>query len=169
MLRLFRSLSCFSLALTGGALAGPMPVLPDLPPLPTHYESQGEGGFYAGILSGYSAGPENGLAVAVVVGNTFAAADLLLGVETLATAASHGEVTLEGALRAGFGLTDTISVFGNAGLGYSFDTNAFVSVGTSLEADIMDGWLFRADYRYNQDLSGDTGTHKVMMGLLRHL
>ena len=70
-------------------------------------------------------------------------------------------------MRAGFGLTDTIRVFGNAGIGFSLDTDAFVSVGTSLQADIGDGWLFRADYRYNHDLSGDPGTHRVLGGLLR--
>lgn len=166
MLRLSVSLSCLSLALTASTLAGPMPVLPDLPPLPTHYESQGAGGPYAGLLAGYGGGAESGADVALVLGNTFSAADLLLGVEALATAASHGEVTLEGGFRAGAGLTETISVFGGAGLGYSFDTGAFVSIGTSLEADVGGGWLFRADYRYNHDLSGDTGTHKVLAGLL---
>jgi hypothetical protein len=166
MLRLSVSLSCLSLVFTGSALAGPMPPLPDLPPLPTHYESQGEGGPYVGLLSGYSAGTQDGLGIALVVGNTFAAADLLLGFEAFAFAASHGEVTLEGNMRAGFALTDTIVLFGNAGVGYSFDTDAFISVGSSLEADVGGGWLWRADYRYNHDLSGDPGTHKVLAGLL---
>ena len=167
MLRLPVSLSCLSLMVAGSALAGPMPPLPDLPPLPTHYQSQGEGGPYAGVLAGYGAGAGNGLDIALVVGNSFAAADLILGVEALASAATHGDVTLEAGMRAGFGLTDTIRVFGNAGIGFSLDTDAFVSVGTSLQADIGDGWLFRADYRYNHDLSGDPGTHRVLGGLLR--
>jgi len=64
-------------------------------------------------------------------------------------------------------LTDAISFFGNAGLGYSFDTDAFVSIGASLQADIGSGWIVRADYRYNHDISGNDGTHKVLMGLLR--
>jgi hypothetical protein len=168
MLRLSVSLSCLSLVFTGSALAGPMPPLPELPPLPTHYESQGEGGGYAGLLSGYSAGAEDGLGIALVVGNTFAAADLLLGFEALAFAASHGEVTLEGDIRAGFALTDAFLVFGNAGVGYSFDTDTFVSIGTSVEADVGNGWIWRADYRYNHDLSGDKGTHKVLAGLLHN-
>ena len=167
MLRLSVSLSCFSLALTASALAGPMPVLPDLPPLPTHYESQGAGGAYAGLLAGYSAGAETGLEFTAVVGNTFAAADLLLGIEGLASAATHGEITLEGGLRAGFAVTDTISVFGAGGIGYSFDTQTFVALGGSLEAAVGDGWLVRADYRYNHDLSGETGKHRVLAGLLR--
>ncbi|MET3901451.1 opacity protein-like surface antigen, partial [Devosia sp. UYZn731] len=164
MLRLVLSISSLLLASIGTASAGSMPTLPNLPPLPTNYVTQGQGGPYAGILSGYSFSANDGLAIALVVGNTFSAADLLLGVEAVAFAASRGEVTLEGDLRAGFGLTDTISVFGTAGLGYSFDTDAFVSVGASLEADVGDGWLVRVDYRYNHDLSGDAGTHKVMTG-----
>ncbi|HEV7276540.1 MAG TPA: hypothetical protein VGN80_09660 [Devosiaceae bacterium] len=166
MLRFAVSFSCLSLAFVAMAIAGPMPALPELPPLPTHYKSQGESGRYAGILSGYGDGTETGLGIALVVGNTFAEADLLLGLEAMAFAASHGEVTLEGSLRTGLGLTDTISVFGIAGLGYSFDAEAFVSVGGSLEADVGSGWLVRADYRYNHDLNGDMDTHKVLAGLL---
>ena len=166
MLRFALSSSCLSLAFVGVAVAGPMPTLPELPPLPIHYESEGGGGRYAGILSGYADGAETGLGIALVVGNTFAAADLLLGVEAMAFAASHGEVSLEGSIRAGFGLTDTISVFGVAGLGYSFKTEAFASVGASLEADVGSGWVVRADYRYNHDLNGDIDTHKVLAGLL---
>jgi opacity protein-like surface antigen len=166
MLRFTVSLSCLSLALVGSAFAGPMPPLPDLPPLPTQFESQGEGGRYAGILSGYAAGIDDGLGIALVLGNTFVAADLLLGIEAMAFAASHGEVSIEGGLRAGHGLTDTISIFGTAGLGYSFDTDAFFSIGANLEAEVGSGWLLRADYRYNHDLSGDTGSHKVLAGLL---
>jgi opacity protein-like surface antigen len=166
MLRFAVSSSCLSLAFVGAAVAGPMPTLPELPPLPIHYESQGHGGPYAGILSGYADGAETGLGIALVVGNTFAAADLLLGVEATAFAASHGEVALEGSIRAGLSLTDTISVFGNAGLGHSFDTDAFVSVGASLEADVGNGWLVRADYRYNHDLNGGIDTHRVLTGLL---
>ena len=166
MLRLVLPLSCFSLVLTGAALAGPMPVLPPFPPLPTDYVSQGEGGAYVGVLGGYADGADAGPGAALVVGHTFAAADLILGAEAMVFAASHGEVTLEGSLRAGVGLTDAVTVFGNVGLGYSFDTDAFVAVGASLEADIGEGWLVRADYRYNHDLSGDAGTHKVLAGLL---
>ncbi|MGV8921668.1 MAG: hypothetical protein ACOH2R_28530 [Pseudomonas sp.] len=148
------------------AFADPMPVLPDLPPLPTNYQSQGTSGLYAGILTGFARGPQAGLGLALVVGNTFEAADLLLGVEAIGYAATHGEVTVEGSLRAGIPLTDVVTVFGATGLGYSFDTAAFVSVGASLEADLGGDWLVRADYRYNHDLSGDAGTHKVLMGLM---
>ncbi|MET3901244.1 opacity protein-like surface antigen, partial [Devosia sp. UYZn731] len=164
MLRLVLSIGCLMLAPIGTASAGSMPTLPELPPLPTNYVSQGHSGAYAGILSGYSRGADNGLGIGLVIGNTFSAADLLLGVEAVAFAATRGEVTLEGDIRAGFGLTDTINVFGTAGLGHSFDTDAFFSVGATLEADVGDGWLVRVDYRYNHDLSGDAGTHKVMTG-----
>lgn len=171
---MLRSASCLFLltfATTGSVVAGPMPVLPDLPPLPTHYESQSDsqidGGIYAGILSGFANGNEDGVGIAAVVGNTFVAADLLLGTEVLASAWSNGDVVLEGNLRAGAALTDTIALFGTAGLGYSFDTDALVSVGASLEAEISSGWVVRADYRYNHDLSADAGSHKVLAGLLR--
>ena len=166
MLRFAVSSSCLSLAFVGAAVAGTMPTLPELPPLPIHYESQGDVGRYAGILSGYADGAETGLGIALVVGSTFAAADLLLGFEGMAFAASHGEVTLEGRMRAGFSLTDTISVFGIAGLGHSYETDAFVTVGASLEADVGDGWLVRADYQYNHDLNGGIDTHRVLTGLL---
>ena len=67
MLRFAVSSSCLSLAFVGAAAAGPMPNLPELPPLPIHYESQGHGGPYAGILSGYADGVETGLGIALVV------------------------------------------------------------------------------------------------------
>lgn len=157
---------CAFLAVPSLAIAGSMPALPELPPLPTDYVSQGAGGVYAGILAGYAHGPNTSLAIGLVVGNTVSAADLLLGVEGMAFASSQGEVTVEGSLRAGLSLSDTISIFGNAGVGYSFDTDAFVSIGASLEADMGSGWIVRGDYRYNLDLSGDLGTHKVLMGLV---
>ena len=160
---------CAALAFPAVAIAGPMPVLPELPPLPTHYQGHSGAGFYAGVLTSYADGSKTGLGAGLVVVNTFAAADLLLGVEAMGFVASHGEVTIEGGLRAGIPLTDTINFFGSAGLGYSFDTDAFVSVGASLEADVGSGWIVRADYRYNHDLSGDAGTHKVLAGLLRGL
>jgi hypothetical protein len=166
MLRSFLVLGFSTLMLAGPALAGSMPVLPHLPPLPTDYESQGAAGPYAGILSGFVNGSDTGLALAVVVGNTFAAADLLLGIEAMGTATTSGEATVEGSLRAGVPLADTINAFGNVGLGYSFDTDAFVSLGMSLEADVGEGWLIRADYRYSHDLSGDGGSHKLLAGLL---
>jgi len=118
-------------------------------------------------MAGYASGPQTGLGLALVVGNTVEAADLLLGVEGMAYASTHGEITVEGSLRAGIPLTDAVSVFGVAGLGYSFDTDAFVSLGASLQVEMDAGWLVRTDYRYNHDLSGDAGTHKVLVGLLR--
>ena len=158
---------CATVFLPAVAMADPMPVLPDLPPLPTHYQSQGATGFYAGILAGYVDGSGRGLGLGVVAGNTFSAADLLLGVEAIGLAASYGEVTIEGSLRAGASLTEIINLFAHAGLGYSFDTGAFISVGANLEADVGNGWLMRADYRYNHDLTGDLGSHRILTGLLR--
>lgn len=158
---------CATMFLPAVAMADPMPVLPDLPPLPTHYQSQGGNGFYAGILAGYVDGSGTGLGLGVVAGNTFSAADLLLGVEAIGLATSYGEVTIEGNLRAGVSLTEVINLFATAGLGYSFDTDAFISVGASMEADVGNGWLMRADYQYNHDLTGDLGGHRVLTGLLR--
>ncbi|MGV8832994.1 MAG: outer membrane protein [Devosia sp.] len=157
--------SCAVLAFPGLAMAGPMPVLPELPPLPTHY--QGSHDFYAGILTGYIGGSTAGLGAGLVVGNTFQASDLLLGIEAMGFADTRGEISIEASARVGVPLTDTIDVFGNAGLGYSFDTAAYVSIGASLEAEMGDGWIVRVDYRYNHYLSGDPETHKVLMGLLR--
>jgi hypothetical protein len=70
MLRLILSASCLALVVTSTALAGPMPTLPELPPLPSEYETDGGTGFYIGVLSGYADGPETGLGLSLVVGCT---------------------------------------------------------------------------------------------------
>ena len=149
------------------AFAEPMPALPELPPLPTEYRSEGTGGFYAGIFGGTAFGEEMEVGVGVVAGNAIEAADLLLGVEVLAFAASSAELSVEGDVRVGVPVTPSVSLFGFAGLGYSSETEAFASLGVSLEADVGAQWLVRADYRYSLDLSGEDGSHKVLLGLVR--
>lgn len=151
------------------ALAGPMPVLPDLPPLPTEYDNVGQDGFYAGVLAGYHAGAamEDGLEAGVVLGNTVAAADLLLGGEILAFADIDGGGSVEAALRVGLPLTGEIGIFGNLGLGHDFDTDAFAAIGVSAEAEIGGGWLWRADYRLNIDLTDEPASHRVFTGIVK--
>ncbi|KKB78174.1 hypothetical protein VW35_10910 [Devosia soli] len=166
MLRFAVSLACLTLSSVGAAFAGPMPALPDLPPLPSDYAPQGQGGFYAGILTGYVHGAEDGLGLSAVIGNTYPAADLLFGLEAQVLAATSGDLALEGLFRGGYALTDTLSVFAVAGAGYSIKTGTFLSVGASLDADVGGGWLFRADYRYSHDLDGGPAGHKAMAGLL---
>jgi hypothetical protein len=167
MRRLAILFCCPLSVLSTAALAGPMPALPDLPPLPTTYAGDHNEGFYAGVLTGYATGSAAGLAGTLVVGHRFAAADLLLGVEGLGTATTYGDLRGEISLRAGIPLADTINWFGHVGLGISSETDAFVSAGVSLEADLGDGWLFRGDYRFNHDIDGEPDTHLAMTGLLR--
>lgn len=167
-MRCLAVLLCCSLAvLPSGAFAGPMPKLPDLPPLPTTYVGEDFSGFYAGILTGYSNSLDSGIAGALVFGNTFTADELLLGVEGIGTATTFGDFRGEISLRAGLPITDSLNFFGHAGLGYSSRTDAFVSVGSSLEADFGDGWRWRADYRFNRDLSNEQASHTALTGLLR--
>lgn len=165
MLRFVLPFSFTSLALISASLAGPMPILPDLPPLPTTYAAQPDGGPYAGFLTGYAGKSDAGLGIAVFAGNKFQTSDLVLALEGVAFASATGEVTVEADLRAGLDVSDSVAVFGLVGLGYSFDTDAFTAIGASLEADVSKEWSLRADYRYNHDLNGDDGTHKVLAGL----
>ncbi len=150
-------------------LAGPMPILPDLPPLPTNYTAAAEGGFYAGLLAGpaLGSGIEDGFEASIVVGNTMSAADLLLGLEAMASADFHGGGALEASLRLGFPLADSVTIYGAAGLGYDFDNDAFAVLAASAEAEIGNGWLVRADYRLNLDLSGEPATHRILSGLVK--
>lgn len=164
------ALALFCLPLgVGAAMAGPMPVLPDLPPLPTDYENIGGGGVYAGVLAGYSTGEdrEDGLEAAIVLGNTVQAADLLLGGEVMASANLHGDGSVEAALRVGVPVSDSVSVFGNLGVGYDFERDGFAVFGVSAEADIGGDWLLRADYRLNLDLSGEAANHRILTGLVK--
>jgi hypothetical protein len=151
------------------ALAGPMPVLPDLPPLPEDASSMDAGGFYAGVLAGGAFGSDidDGLEAGIVLGNTVQAADLLLGAEVLASANTHGGGTIEGTLRLGAPAGDSFAVFGSAGLGYDFDRDAFAVVGLGAEADFGGDWLLRGEYRANIDLSGEAISHRVLSGLVK--
>ncbi|RZA10274.1 MAG: hypothetical protein EOP02_34800 [Proteobacteria bacterium] len=153
----------------GAALAGPMPVLPDLPPLPTNYDQVGGGGFYAGLLTGLEVGSaiEHGAVAGVVVGNTMMAADLLLGAEVIALADMHGDGSLEAGLRLGIPINDSWALFGSAGLGFDWDRKAFAVVGLGTEIDIGNAWALRADYRLNLDLNGEPATHRLLTGLVK--
>ncbi len=154
---------------TGAALAGPMPVLPDMPPLPEGASSLDAGGFYAGVLAGWGSGAaiEDGLEAGIVVGNTVPAADLLLGAEAMLSANVHGGGAIEAAFRLGLPVADSFAVFGSMGLGYDFDRDAFATLGLGVEADVGSDWLVRADYRANIDLSGEAISHRVLSGLVK--
>lgn len=151
------------------ALAGPMPVLPDLPPLPTQYQPVGQNGFYAGILIGpqVGSGIEDGLAAGIVIGNTMMAADLLLGAEVMASADMNDNGAVEASVRVGAPVSDSFAVFGSAGLGYDFDRDGFAVLGVAAEAEIGNGWAVRADYRLNLDFSGESASHRVLTGLVK--
>jgi hypothetical protein len=173
-----------SVASAAPTQAGSMPALPELPPLPASYKDVDQWdyteshsstpvaidpfslGAYAGVLAGYSGNAQDGLAIGIIAGHRFLAADLAIGLEGLGFVSTGGELTAEASVRAGIQLAQTFAVFGHAGLGYSSDTEAFASMGTSLEVDVGSGWVARADYRFNHDLSGEVDTHKVLAGLL---
>lgn len=145
-----------------------MPVLPELPPLPTNYDSVGDGGSYAGLLTGFALDAlQDGPSAAIVVGHTMAAADLLLGVEVMASVDTHGGAAVEVDARIGATATDTIAVFGNAGVGYDVDDDSYVVLGVSAEAEVGNGWTVRADYRVNLDLSDQPVSHRILTGLVR--
>jgi hypothetical protein len=153
----------------GAALAGPMPVLPDLPPLPEVSGTIDSGGFYAGVLAGWGGGAaiEDGLEAGIVVGATMPAADLLIGAEALLSGNLHGGGAIEAGLRLGFPVGDSFALFSTAGLGYDFDRDAFAVLGFGAEADLGNDWLLRADYRANLDLSGEAISHRVLSGLVK--
>lgn len=149
------------------ALAGPMPVLPDLPPLPTNYDhaAAGDGGAYAGVLGGYnlSGHPSFG----IVLGNTVLASDLALAVEGTALIGGDG-ASIDAGLRASVAVTDALDVGGYLGLGYSLATQAFVVLGAGTELALNADLGLRLDYRYQHDLSGQAPAHKVLAGLVTH-
>lgn len=148
------------------ALAGPMPALPDLPPLPTTYASSYTSGFYAGVLAGYSSAGPGAAALGVVIGNTFYASDLLIGAEGLVIV-SKGDVSLDASVRAGFSITSDLSVHGSLGFGHSTATQGFAAAGLSAEFLLSADSALRFDYRYQHDFSGDPATHKILGGLVR--
>ncbi|WP_332690654.1 hypothetical protein [Devosia sp.] len=165
-MRVFALVAALFSSTVGPVMAGPMPVLPDLPPLPTTYVSVGTDGLYAGILAGYSSNGPGGAALGIVVGNTVRASDLLIGVEGLALV-SNGDAEIEAGVRIGLPLTDALSVFGNAGLGHSTATGAFASIGISTDFLLTSDVALRLDYRYGHDLSGDPANHRILGGLVR--
>lgn len=165
-----RGLSYLILALLGSAsaaMAGSMPVLPDLPPLPTNYEKPAIEGAYVGILGGYSSSGPGGPALGVLVGNTMLASDLLIGIEGLALV-SRGDASLDAGLRAGVAVTDNLSAHGLLGVGYSSKTEAYGVAGVSAEFRLWADAAVRVDYRYQHDFSGDAATHKLLAGVIRN-
>ncbi|HEY0031762.1 MAG TPA: hypothetical protein VGB81_00700 [Devosia sp.] len=162
------ALSCLPL-LAGPVLAGPMPALPDLPPLPSGYDNVGTSGWYAGLLGGFEtgAGIEDGFEAAIVIGNMVVAADILLGVELMATADEHGGGALEASARVGAPVGGSLGVFASAGLGYDFDRDGFAVIGLGAEADLGNDWALRADYRLNIDLNDEPVSHRVLIGFVK--
>lgn len=158
---------CVPLSGVSAVLAGPMPALPDLPPLPAEYDNVGSGGFYAGVLAGYSAeaNDQDGLEAGLVLGNTVEAADLLLGGEVMISAGTGGGGGVEASMRLGLPL-DGAAVFGTLGLGHDWDSGAFAAIGASAEVEVGGGWLWRADYRLAVDLTDEAISHRVLTGLV---
>lgn len=151
------------------ALAGSMPQLPELPPLPTDYAAVAEsGGLYAGILSGPVMGQDLTGGLAVVVGNTFVASDLLIGLEIMGAATMDATTSIEATARLGIPLGEDVSVFANLGIGTHSDDGAFVSTGAAIEVSIGNGWILRGQYHFAHDYSSDPDRHAVMTGLVRY-
>lgn len=148
-------------------LAGPMPVLPDLPPLPADYVPVGQmDGIHAGIVGGVSVGSDAAGAIGLAVGATTMAADLLIGVEGLGLVTSEGDTSIEASVRVGVPLTDTAALFGQAGLGVDSEEGAFLGLGGSVDLAVLDNMTARVQYRYAHDLSGDPGRNAILSGLL---
>ena len=172
MRRLLLSLAAVQCLSMSPALAGPMPELPELPPLPTDYEpisdyglGTGLRGSYAGILAGGSWTPDLHGGIGVVVGHNFGD-QFLFGIEAMALGATSGEVSIEAVGRAGVELGDGIGAFGSLGLGTSSHAGPFVTTGFSVEAAIGEGWDVRGQYRYAHDLSGDPHGHSLLAGVV---
>lgn len=147
--------------------AGPMPVLPELPPLPTDYVPVGQmDGLHAGIVGGVSVDSDAAGTIGIAVGATTMAADLLLGVEGLGLVTSEGMTSLEASVRAGVPFSDTVALFGQAGLGVDSEDGPFLGLGGSLDLAVSDTLTARVQYRYAHDLSGDPGRHAILSGLL---
>ncbi|MFC0009110.1 hypothetical protein [Devosia nitrariae] len=155
------------LGLGATAYAGPMPVLPELPPLPTDYVAVGQmDGFHAGIVGVVSVNSDAAGTIGLAVGATTMAADLLLGVEGLGLVTSDGTTSLEASVRIGVALSDTVAIFGQTGLGLDSEEGSFLGLGGSLDAAVSDTLTARVQYRYAHDLSGDPGRHAILSGLL---
>ncbi|HTN62370.1 MAG TPA: hypothetical protein VL147_12595 [Devosia sp.] len=151
------------------ALAGSMPQLPELPPLPTDYAAVAESsGLYAGILSGPVMGQDLTGGLAVVVGNTFVASDLLIGLEIMGGATMDATASIEAVARLGIPLGEDVSVFANLGVGTHSDDGAFGSTGAAIEVSIGNGWILRGQYHFAHDFSSDQDRHAVMAGLVRY-
>lgn len=149
--------------------AASMPKLPDLPPLPTHYQSVGGAeGFYAGIFGGAGFSDGTTGVAAVAVGTTLSGADLLLGLEGMALLTGRGSTSFDASVRLGVPLGDSLALYGQLGLGANTDTGSFVSLGASLEWNVTDTVSLRTQYRLDRDLSGDPSAHLLLTGAVLH-
>ena len=149
------------------AIAGSMPPLPELPPLPTDFVAAGgQEGTYAGILAGGAVTTATDLAVAAVFGTTTSIDDLLVGAEALTLVDASGAASLNLDLRAGFELDHGAAIFAHAGLGYATTTASFLNLGASIDFAMSDNTTFRAQYQHAHDLSGDPTRHSVLTGVL---
>jgi opacity protein-like surface antigen len=155
------------MALPQAAQAGPMPVLPELPPLPTDYASAGfHNGSYVGVVGGIVEGQGVPAAVGLLAGTTFLSGDEVnFGLEALALMQGSG-LSVDLAARVGVPLGDQLALFGHAGLGLKVEDGLFATLGGGLEYAATETLTWRAQYRYEHDLSGDASGHGVLFGAL---
>lgn len=161
------SLSCV-IVLCGMPLAwaGPMPQLPELPPLPQNYQTVGSwDDAYAGMVGGIVAGGAAAGTVGVVVGAATVGDTLIFGLEGMGLV-QQGSYSIEAGLRLGLPLTDNVAVFTQTSLGTDASQGMFAGLGASLEMQANDALTWRAQYRHAFDLSGDPGKGALMVGIL---
>ena len=146
--------------------AGPMPVLPDLPPLPTDYAPVSEGGgFYAGVLAGTTFDPQSGH-LAALTGYKLRDDALILGVEGLVGAEASGGVTVDVGLRGGFLLDDGVELAVHASAGIHNSRGVFASFGPSIQIDLGASYAARAMLRHHIDLDTGTSRDAVLLGVV---
>jgi hypothetical protein len=149
------------------ATAGSMPELPELPPLPTTYEAVRDGGFYAGVLGGYTFSGFGAPTLGAVFGHVFHSSGVILGSEGNVQV-SKGIASIDGGLRGGIPLSDKLSAHTYLGVGYSVTTHAYGAVGFGAEFILSADLAARLDYRNQHDFSGDAPVHAIMAGLVRN-
>lgn len=163
----FVTTATLMIVLTGAALANPMPKLPELPPLPTNYTTVGGfEGNYAGVLGSATLNGNTLAGLAVVGGRLVPVGDALIGAEILGLINTDRNTSLSFELRGGFELDNGVAIFTHAGLGYTTSTGSFLGVGGSIEFSLSDFTSLRTQYRYSHDLSGETGQHAILTGVM---
>lgn len=156
--------STIFLGLIGTAFAGPMPQLPDLPPLPESYTSVGAAsGAYAGLLGGLAIEGTARGAVGVVAGTAMVGDTVVAGLEAMGLL-EDGSATVEAGLRLGISVTDIVGIFSQASLGADSENGMFVGLGGSVDYRMSESLTLRGQYRHALDLSGDAGKDLLLIG-----